>query len=83
MSNKSKQVVAFWKKESKNGSTFHVSGKLKFADFRRILKEFKEEENVLDTDDISFFLFKVDSEHEKAPQLQLTLRKEEEWKRNE
>jgi hypothetical protein len=73
--NKSINLTGIWKNKTKSGRTFYASNNITFGELRNLLKEFKEDKGVSDGDIINFFLFKVDSENEKAPYFHLNINK--------
>lgn len=70
-------LASFWKMRSSKGVPFYASNRMTMGELRNTLKEFKEENEVSDTDNISLLLFKVDSENKKAPALRVVIKKDE------
>ena len=77
MSNKSINLAGLWEAQTKKGQTFFASNKISFGDLRNLLKEFKEENDVTNTDNIVFYLFQVESDNDRAPVFHLNFKKDD------
>ena len=74
MSNKTFNLASIWEVAKVKG--MHASEKMSFGELRKKLKEFKDENELSDSDTVNFLLFTVKSDNERAPKYHLIIKKD-------
>lgn len=72
----SNKLASLWEVTAKNGNQFFASNKITFGELRNLLKEFKENEDVDNSDNVIFYLFPYKGDNPKAPKFHLNFKKD-------
>ena len=74
---KSINLTGMWMHENKAGKEFYSSSKMTFGELRNLLKDFKDSEDVSNTDNVIFYLFPCNYDNAKAPKFHLNIKKDD------